>query len=371
MVQYPDIHHSGGWGVHEALYAKMRFEKNLVYETFISWETVNPSWVKLVSVRPALYTHMFSESSNESIYIYELPGAIVLVQFDRKKVHINIATRVYAVLEDEEIAFLQKLYPEYKNTDESKVRVNFHYSTGTNLRKIQRDIIVPPWEEIKNNYPKNIKNDLEYLCHTFKPQSGGQLIIWQGPSGVGKSYALRALIHEWKSWCTAEYVLDPEELFGKSSYLAELLLKPVPYTYEEEDILIDENAADKWSLLILEDCGELLTADAKDRTGQGLSRLLNLVDGLIGQGLKVLVLITTNEEISHLHPAVSREGRCAAFIKFTRLTYDAAQNLLDKPLDYVREYSLAEIYALKEAEASPLKREELRQIGFQLRDNKK
>ena len=45
---------------------------------------------------------------------------------------------------------------------------------------------------------------------------------------------------------------------------------------------------------------------------------------LIGQGLRVLVLVTTNEEIRTLHPAVSRPGRCAANIDFTALPADEA-----------------------------------------------
>ena len=44
-----------------------------------------------------------------------------------------------------------------------------------------------------------------------------------------------------------------------------------------------------WRLLVLEDTGALLSADARERAGQGLSRFLNVVDGLIGQGLRVLV----------------------------------------------------------------------------------
>ena len=70
---------------------------------------------------------------------------------------------------------------------------------------------------------------------------------------------------------------------------------------------------------MLEDTGELLAADAKERTGQGLSRFLNVVDGLIGQGLRVLVLVTTNEELKRLHPAVARPGRCAANVDFRPL----------------------------------------------------
>jgi ATP-dependent 26S proteasome regulatory subunit len=58
--------------------------------------------------------------------------------------------------------------------------------------------------------------------------------------------------------------------------------------------------------------------------GQGLSRFLNVVDGLIGQGLRVLVLVTTNEPIRTLHPAVARPGRCAANVSFGPLSQEEA-----------------------------------------------
>ena len=47
-----------------------------------------------------------------------------------------------------------------------------------------------------------------------------------------------------------------------------------------------------------------------------LSRLLNVADGLIGQGTNTLLLITTNEPLGRLHPAVRRPGRCLADIEF-------------------------------------------------------
>jgi hypothetical protein len=75
---------------------------------------------------------------------------------------------------------------------------------------------------------------------------------------------------------------------------------------------------------VLEDTGELLRPDAKSIIGQGLARFLNVVDGLIGQGLRVLVLVTTNERIETLHPAVARPGRCAANIEFDKLGHDEA-----------------------------------------------
>ena len=102
---------------------------------------------------------------------------------------------------------------------------------------------------------------------------------------------------------------------------------------------------------MLEDTGELLLPDAKAVIGQGLARFLNLVDGLIGQGLRVLVLVTTNEEIKKLHPAVARPGRCAADVQFERLTEPEAGAWLEahgSPTAAKRGRTLAELYALLE-----------------------
>ena len=113
----------------------------------------------------------------------------------------------------------------------------------------------------------------------------------------------------------------------------------------------EAQAAPSWRLLILEDTGELLAADARIQAGQGLSRFLNVVDGLIGQGLRILVLVTTNEEIGRLHPAVARPGRCAANILFTRISPDHANAWLakrDHDATVTEPLTLAALYAIVE-----------------------
>src|SRR5256886_15351988 len=92
----------------------------------------------------------------------------------------------------------------------------------------------------------------------------------------------------------------------------------------------DDDSGRAWRVLVLEDTGELLSAEARIAVGQGLSRFLNVVDGLIGQGLRVLVLVTTNEELRKLHPAVARPGRCAANVEFKPLTGAEATAWLER-----------------------------------------
>jgi hypothetical protein len=77
----------------------------------------------------------------------------------------------------------------------------------------------------------------------------------------------------------------------------------------------DEGEPD-WRLIVLEDAGELMGTAARADTGQGLSRVLNLTDGLLGQGQRCLLLVTTNEPVGRLHPALRRPGRCWAEVEF-------------------------------------------------------
>jgi hypothetical protein len=168
-------------------------------------------------------------------------------------------------------------------------------------------LTVHPWEEIRPNYAPETGAALAGLFDGFEPGKGGGLLLWHGVPGTGKSHALGALAHAWRSWCAIHYVADPEDLLGDSDYLLSVMLHPVKKPRE-------------WKLVILEDTGELLTADASARTGHALSRLLNVTDGMLGQGSNTLFLITTNEPLQSFHEAVARLGRCASHVEFQPLS---------------------------------------------------
>ena len=95
----------------------------------------------------------------------------------------------------------------------------------------------------------------------------------------------------------------------------------------------------------MEDCDEFLQADAKARQGQALSRLLNVADGFIGQGLRVIFLITTNEKLSNIHGAVSRTGRCVANTEFGLFSREEAMAWLGSDSkDIPNQITLSDLY---------------------------
>ena len=187
------------------------------------------------------------------------------------------------------------------------VAIGFWHMAPRGPRQIGRTVSISPWPTIRQNYASSVASALDRLMLLDPSTARGRLLLLHGPTGTGKTTALRALAHAWRAWCHFDYVLDPERLFYDPSYLMSLVLGD-----DEEDRL--------WRLLVLEDCDELLTDKARMRSGHaGLGRLLNLTDGLVGQGLKVLVCLTTNQRLASLDPAVVRPGRCVAQIHVGRV----------------------------------------------------
>jgi hypothetical protein len=222
-------------------------------------------------------------------------------------------------------------------SDES-VPVGFWHASNHGYQRRKRDITTAPWESIRSNYALAAAAVLDRLMALTAADLRGRLLLLYGPPGTGKTTALRTLAWQWRSWCRLDCVLDPERLFADSGYLTEVAVG-------------EENRSGKrrWRLLLLEDCDELIGGGAKHASGQALSRLLNLTDGLLGQGRDVLVAITTNEDISRLHPAVVRPGRCLARLELGPLPYRQACEWLGRSAGVpAGGATLAELYALRD-----------------------
>lgn len=206
------------------------------------------------------------------------------------------------------------------------------------------------WPVVEENYPASLRDALTHLMAQGPDDIQARLHLWHGPPGTGKTHAVRALGSAWAEWCEVHYITDPEKFFASAEYMM--------------DVVLEES--DNWRLVVLEDAGEFLGADASAVTGQGFARLLNLTDGILGYGARTMLLMTTNADLRTLHPATRRPGRAASHLGFTPFDVPSAGEWLqragcdttpDRPL------TLAELYAVRD-DQGPTESLPARSFGF-------
>jgi len=248
---------------------------------------------------------------------------------------------IFVIVDDEKITYIgEPVFPEcVKDTfvfvDPEK-DCDFRICTRDGGRFADSIMKVDSFEFDASNY----NDDLPYdkLKNILKDDKSG-IIIFHGEPGTGKSSLIKSL-------ATDDDLTDNRFIYLDSSCF---------YSLNEASfisyILNRQN-----SVFILEDCEDLL----KPRDGQNnlLSNLLNLSDGLLGWGLNLKFICTTNCDLSQIDDAVKRKGRLRLIYEFQALTPDKVEALCGKH----ESMTLAEIYN-REEETGDIKPKHAK-IGF-------
>ncbi len=227
-----------------------------------------------------------------------------LVSVNRFRPSISVCSASAAKL-DGLVTHVCAMLPELEPVTGTRYQRWHMHRTGPMVRSFDGDF--PAWCDIAGNYPSAISDALARLMQYQAPAQGPRLILWHGEAGTGKTTALRSLLREWSSWAIGEYVLDPEVFFNDPSYMVDVM----------------RHSTGMVPLVVAEDCDDYLRASGP--SNRGVSRFLNLTDGLLGADTTTMVLVTTNAEIGRLHPAVTRPGRCLAHIEFAAFGAAAAR----------------------------------------------
>ena len=138
--------------------------------------------------------------------------------------------------------------------------------------------------------------------------------------------------------------------------MAEMLSEPsiIPFLMDHKN-----------TILIIEDAERVISDRQINGSASGVSNLLNLTDGILGDILNIQIVATFNMDHKKLDDALLRKGRLIAEHRFDKLSVKDA-NALIKKLGYKvivdKPTTLTEIYNLTEIEYKTQKKD--KSIGF-------
>ena len=169
---------------------------------------------------------MHLEGERHESSLYEWDGALVLVSRYANHVHAFAAAGSRDGL-DLILARLQAALPPPDPSSKHEVTVRFWDLRAPRAAAVLAlDRRPRVGGDLAATTAERRGAGLEAMMRGFRPAHGGQLLLWHGTAGTGKTFALRALAWEWRGWCEFHYIVDPDTFFGEhADYLMSVLME--------------------------------------------------------------------------------------------------------------------------------------------------
>ena len=159
---------------------------------------------------------------------------------------------------------------------------------------------------------ENYNDDIPYveLCEFIENNEKSGIAILRGAPGTGKSSLIRHFIAKF-----------PEREF--------VYLDPSAFDSIGDGPFIEELSEHENAVIILEDC-EVLLKKRLESGDQKLAALLNLSDGILGDGFGLHFICTINTDMNKIDDAIQRKGRLRINYEFRALTKEKTKALAEK-----------------------------------------
>lgn len=227
-----------------------------------------------------------------------------------------------------------------------KANINLVKNEMGHLDIEEYDLEIPE-TDLELNYGSDFLKIHDLISYRLNRNNDKGIILLHGDPGTGKTSYIKYL---------TGIIKEKNVLFIPPS-MAEILSEPsiIPFLMEHKN-----------SILIIEDAERVISDREINGSAAGVSNILNLTDGILGDCLSIQIIATFNMKREKIDSALLRKGRLIVEHKFQNLNVEDTNKLL-KSLnkDYISQepMSLADIYNV-DVETFRSDNTKINKIGF-------
>ena len=279
-------------------------------------------------------TNIFSSNrrydlSSQSLYINSDLKMMIRISGNTNKIKDNLVQLDIVYNIKNGILGNQLDLTKIKEFEKPKKKANIQLvkSEMGHLDTEEYDLFVPPID-LEMNYGTDFLKVHDIIVNKLNENNGKGIILLHGDPGTGKTSYIKLL---------TSLIKEKDILFIPPS-MAEMLSEPsiIPFLMDHKN-----------SILIIEDAERVISDREGNGSPAGVSNILNLTDGILGDCLCIQIVATFNMKREKIDQALLRKGRLIIEHKFSKLSREESNKLLkhlEKDQIVEESMSLADIY---------------------------